>query len=88
MAKFLMHTQVLAAFFAIILLVASGHSESEGGKGQPKQKHKCWVISKTWPHARCFHSTICSTHCQKIDNAISGQCAFFFKKCQCKFCDE
>ncbi|KAH1123616.1 hypothetical protein GYH30_013721 [Glycine max] len=41
--------------------------------------------SKTWPHARCFHSSICSHHCQPSENAISGQCVFFFKKCKCKF---
>ncbi|QHO28421.1 hypothetical protein HN51_025911 [Arachis hypogaea] len=78
MARF----QVFSCFFAIILLIASASEE----KIEPKQN--CWRNSNTWAHARCFHSSICHHHCRTMENAISGQCGVFFRKCQCKFCDE
>ncbi|KAG5033673.1 hypothetical protein AAZX31_04G009800 [Glycine max] len=81
MARFLNRIQVFAAFLATIVLVTSAF---EGNEPRPR----CWRNSKTWPHARCFHSSICSHHCQTSENAISGQCVFFFKKCKCKFCEE
>ncbi|ESW07946.1 hypothetical protein PHAVU_009G005700 [Phaseolus vulgaris] len=81
MAGFLKRIKVFAAFFALIVLVASA-SEGKEDRGS------CWRSSKTWPHPRCFHSSICNHHCQTSDNAISGQCAFFFKKCKCNFCDD
>ncbi|CAL5205634.1 unnamed protein product [Lathyrus oleraceus] len=87
MAMFLNRIQVFAAFFAIILIVASGHGSSEDK--EPKSPSKtCWRNSNTWPHARCFHSGICNHYCQSVENALSGQCGLFFKKCQCKFCDD
>ncbi|MED6204330.1 hypothetical protein PIB30_008147 [Stylosanthes scabra] len=75
--------QVFSCFFAIILLIASASEE----KTEPKQQN-CWRNSKTWPHARCFHSSVCHHHCRTLESAISGQCASFFRKCQCKFCEE
>ncbi|CAJ2642698.1 unnamed protein product [Trifolium pratense] len=86
MARLLNRIQIFAALFAIILLVTSGHSEE---KGEPKvASKKCWRNSETWPHPRCFHSAVCNHYCQSVENALSGQCGFFFKKCQCKYCDE
>ncbi|CAK8569276.1 unnamed protein product [Lathyrus sativus] len=88
MAMFVNRIQVFAAFFAIILIVASGHGSSEDKEPTKPPSKTCWRNSNTWPHARCFHSGICNHYCQSVENALSGQCGAFFKKCQCKFCDD
>ncbi|AES74226.2 gamma-thionin family protein [Medicago truncatula] len=64
-----------------------GHAAFSDEK-EPKPSKACLRISDTWPHGRCYHSAVCNHFCQKVENAISGQCVFFFKKCQCQFCDE
>ncbi|QCE16838.1 Gamma-thionin [Vigna unguiculata] len=83
MEGFLKRIQVFAVCFAVVVLVASGKSSSEVTEG----RGSCWRNSRSWPHGKCFHSSICNHHCQISDNAISGQC-FFFKYCKCKFCDD
>ncbi|KAL2346103.1 hypothetical protein Fmac_000103 [Flemingia macrophylla] len=80
MGRFLKRFQVVATYLAIVVLVTSASEEKEPSA-------KCWSSSKTWPHAKCFHSSVCSEHCKTTDNAISGECRFYFKKCICKFCD-